>query len=80
MCGKKNPYLYRISIYRHPPYAATDSSEKTAAQYRGLTVYARMYIYTHKESGYILDEERVIVLVLHKHDTQELRVLIAACS
>ena len=54
--------------------------KKTAAQYRGLTVYARMYIYTHKESGYILDEERVIVLVLHKHDTQELRVLIAACS
>jgi hypothetical protein len=54
--------------------------KKTVALYRGLTVYARTNMYTHEESGYILDEESVIVLVLHKHDIQNLRLLIATYS
>ena len=31
-------------------------------------MYACMYMYTRKESGCNLDEERVIVFVLCKHD------------
>ena len=53
----KIPYLYRISIYCHPPLRPQTAVKKTVALYRGLTNVC-MYVYVHTQGKWLYPRRR----------------------